>query len=250
MTFNREQFEQEKSQFIHQIDADKHLKSIGLSFVEESDKKNYGYLWTWLGLPMIQMPEDIMCLQEIIWDRRPDVIIETGIAWGGSVVFYASLLSLYNKNGKVIAIDQVLPQNNIDAITSYDFKDLIHLFSGNSIDATFFNTIQNMIDPTQKVMVILDSNHTHEHVLAELELWSALVTPGQFLVACDTIVEDISEQKHRVRPWGKGNNPKTAVYEFLKNQPNFSKNNTYNKKALATFNPGGYLERLFLTKTD
>ncbi|OGZ62279.1 MAG: hypothetical protein A3H51_02230 [Candidatus Spechtbacteria bacterium RIFCSPLOWO2_02_FULL_38_8] len=244
MTFDREQFESDKVNFIEKISADNTLKKLGVQLFEQSDKYNYPYLWSWLGMPIIQMPEDTIAFQEIIWKNQPDVIIETGIAWGGSTVFYASLLNLCGNNGRVIAIDVVLPQKNIDAIKSRDFKNCIHLFQGSSSDPALFNQIKNMIKPHEKVMIILDSNHTHEHVLAELELWSPLVSPGQFLVVSDTCVEDIETQHHRPRPWGKGNNPKTAVLAFLKNHNNFCKENIYNKRALTSTNYEGYLERL------
>lgn len=244
MTFDREKFESEKSQYISNMYRDVDLKKTGLDFTRKSYEYNYCYLWTWLGMPIIQMPEDVLSVQEIIWNNKPDVIIETGIAWGGSVVFYASILSLYNTDGKVIAIDQVLPQKNIDAIKNYTFKDRIHLFKGDSTDATLFNQIKDLIKPDDQVMLILDSNHTHDHVLAELGLWSSLVTKGQFVIVADTIVEEIPAHKDRQRPWGKGNNPKTAVHAFLEKNKNFSDDNIYNKRSLTSCHCGGYLEHI------
>lgn len=244
MTFDREKFEESKLEYVNQIHRDTNFKKTGLYFTEQSFEKNYIYLWTWLGMPIIQMPEDILSVQEIIWKNKPDIIIETGIAWGGSVVFYASILSLYNKHGKVIAIDRVLPQKNIDAIKNYSFKDSMYLLEGDSTDAALFNQVKSLIQPNDKVMMILDSNHTHDHVLAELTLWSPIVTKGQFIVVSDTIVEDIPEHKDRPRPWGKGNNPKTAVRTFLEKNKNFSNDNIYNKRSLASHNYDGYLERL------
>lgn len=244
MTFDREKFESEKSQYISNMYHDVDLKKTSLDFTRKSYEYNYCYLWTWLGIPIIQMPEDVLFAQEIIWQNKPDVIIETGIAWGGSVVCYASILSLYHKHGKMIAIDRVLPQKNIDAIQDYSFKDSIYLLEGDSTDKALFQRVQNLIKPNDKVMLILDSNHTHDHVLAELELWSSLVTRGQFIIVADTIVEEIPEHKDRPRPWGKGNNPKTAVCAFLEKNKNFSDDNTYNKRSLISCNRDGYLERL------
>ena len=241
--FNREEFELQKKENIQKAFQDKELHQDAIRFITTSDRHNYAYNWTWLGLPIIQMPEDIVLIQEIIWDTQPDVIIETGIAWGGSIVLYASLTELIGK-GQVIAIDKVLPQKNIDQIMKYNFSNRINLFEGSSIDPEIIEKVTALIKPTDKVMVILDSNHTHEHVYKELHTWSKLVTSGNYLVASDTIVEEIPEQKHRPRPWGHGNNPMTAVNMFLSEQSRFSRDNNYNCKAINSFTRNGYLKCL------
>jgi cephalosporin hydroxylase len=239
--FDRIKFEKDKRENVIKQRQDQSLNKLAVSFIEKSDQYNYAYQWTWLGLPIIQMPEDIIITQEIIWDKKPDVIIETGIAWGGSIVMYASILELIGK-GNVIAVDKVLPQSNVDAIMQYPFSKRINLFEGSSTDPQVYEEIKKLIKPTDKVMVLLDSNHTHEHVFEELKVWSSLVTPGQYLVVSDTIIEDIPPQAHRVRSWGPGNNPKTALREFLKQTNRFNPDNYYNNKALATFTCEGYLE--------
>jgi len=239
--FDRKQFNQEKENRIPEAYKVRELHDAALNFVEVSDKLNYAYNWTWLDLPIIQMPEDIVLAQEIIWETRPDVIIETGIAWGGSVVLYASILELIGK-GEVYAIDTVLPQHNIDDIKKYNFSNRINLFQGSSTDRKIVENISKKIKPTDRVMVLLDSNHTHEHVYNELQAWSRFVTPGNYLIVSDTVIEEISEQTHRPRPWGAGDNPMTAVNKFLSENNRFTQNNLHNQKALTSYTRNGYLK--------
>ena len=239
--FDRKKFNQEKETRILDAYKVKELHDAALNFVEVSDKLNYAYNWTWLDLPIVQMPEDIVMAQEIIWETKPDVIIETGIARGGSVILYASILELIGK-GDVYAIDMVLPQHNIDAIKKYNFSNRINLFQGSSTDSKIVNDISAKIKPTDKVMVLLDSNHTHEHVYNELQSWSKFVTSGNYLIVSDTIIEEIPEQKHRPRPWGAGDNPMTAVNKFLSENNRFTQKNLYNQKALSSYTRNGYLK--------
>lgn len=244
MTFDREQFNRDKNIRIRENHENKALHEAALNFVTVSDKANYAYNWTWLDLPIIQMPEDIVLAQEIIWDTKPDIVIETGIAWGGSVVLYASILELIGK-GEVHAVDLVLPEHNIEAIEKYNFSERIHLYEGSSTDPAIIDKIASHIKPTDKVMVLLDSNHTHEHVYNELKVWSSFVTPGNYLIVSDTIVEELPKQTHRPRPWGIGNNPMTALNKFLEGNPEeFTRENLYNKKALSSYTRNGYIKRI------
>lgn len=239
--FDRIEFEKDKIEKAKSQSQDDGLKKLALEFIVESDKYDYGYQWTWLGLPIIQMPQDIIAIQEIIWKTKPDVIIETGIAWGGSVVYYASLLDLIGK-GKMVAVDTVLPQKNIDAIMKYPFSSRIHLHKGSSTDPETLDFIKGLISGSETVMVILDANHTHDHVLEELRLYAPLVTKGQYLVVFATILEDIPRQKHRVRSWGPGNNPKTALRQYLQETDRFSEDEYVSNKLISTFAINGYLE--------
>jgi cephalosporin hydroxylase len=239
--FDRAKFNNQKEINIKNAYADAGLHDIALDFITRSDKVGYGYNWTWLDMPIIQMPEDIVLVQEIIWDTKPDVIIETGIAWGGSVVLYSSILELIG-NGIVIAIDKVLPQHNIDAIMKYRFSNRVTLLEGSSIDPEIVKKVSEKIKPKDKVMVILDSNHTHEHVYEELKVWSPYVTSENYLIVSDTVVEEIPIQEHRPRPWGHGNNPMTAVNQFLLENKKFTRNNVYNHKAINSFTRNGYLK--------
>ncbi len=241
--FIRKDFEADKRKNAQAQSEDDALRRVALDFIVQSDKYGYGYQWTWLGLPVIQMPQDIVATQEIIWACKPDVIIETGIAWGGSVVMYASMLQLIGK-GKVVAVDLNLMEHVTEQIMTYPFSDRIHLYKGSSTAPDIVAKIKSHIEPGQSVMVLLDSDHTHEHVLDELRLYGPLVTKDQYLVVSDTIVESIPEQGHRARQWGPGNNPKTALTAFLGEFNGFEIDPYINGKLLLTYTPGGYCRRV------
>lgn len=237
--FVRKDLEKSKLETASAQIKDAKLRKTALDFIIESDRHGYGYQWTWLGLPFIQMPQDIVVTQEIVWETKPDVIIETGIAWGGSIVFYASLMQLIGK-GEVVAVDLNLYDHVAEQIMSYPFSNRIHLYKGSSTDQNIFDKIKAHVNSGQKVMVLLDSNHTHEHVLDELRLYAPLVTQGQYLVVSDTVVEDIPVQSHRPRPWGPGNNPKTALRQYLTETERFEVDEYINSKLLLTYTPDGY----------
>ena len=238
--FIRDDFEADKRKNAAAQGQDEALRRLALDFIVQSDKYGYGYQWTWLGLPIIQLPQDIVATQEIIWACKPDVIIETGIAWGGSVVMYASMLQLIGK-GKVVAVDLNLMDHVSQQIMAYPFSSRIHLYKGSSTAPDIVAKIMAHIEPGQSVMVLLDSDHTHAHVLDELRIYGPLVTKGQFLVVSDTIVDDIPTQTHRPRRWGPGNNPKTALREYLASGAKFEEDTFVNGKLLITFSPNGYL---------
>ena len=237
--FIRDQLESEKIENAQAPMSDGALRKLALDFIIQSDKFNYAYQWTWLGLPILQLPQDIVLTQEIIWTKRPDVIIETGIAWGGSVLLYASLLQLLGK-GKVVAVDLNLMDHVAAQILGYPFSDRIHLLKGSSTDPGIVAGIKSKIAPGQSVMVILDSNHTHDHVLRELELYAPMVTKGQFLIVADTIIEKLPTNVHRQRPWGPGNNPKTALTRYLEKSGRFVIDADVNAKPLMSFSPDAY----------
>ncbi len=237
--FIREDLEKSKRETAVAASNDESLRKQSLDFIVDSDKYGYGYQWTWLGLPFIQMPQDMIVTQEIIWATKPDVIIETGIAWGGSVVFYASLLQLLGK-GEVVAVDLNLYDHVRDQIMSYPFSNRIHVYKGSSTDASIAAKMKAHVKPGQKVMVLLDSNHSHQHVLDELRIYAPLVTKGQYLVVSDTICEDIPKQEHRPRPWGPGDNPKTALRAYMKETDRFEIDRYTNDKLLLTYSPDGY----------
>lgn len=237
--FKRDDFEADKRRNAEAQYSDEQLRKLALDFLVKSDRYGYGYQWTWLGLPVIQMPQDIVATQEIIWRTKPDVIIETGIAWGGSVILYASLLQLIGK-GKVVAVDLNLMEHVVEEIRQLPFSDRIKLYKGSSTDLSMRDQISAHIEPGQSVMVLLDSNHTHEHVLEELRLYAPLVTKGQYLVVSDTLVEDIPAQTHRPRPWGPGNNPKTALNAYLSQTDRFVVDREVDSKLLLTYTPQGY----------
>jgi cephalosporin hydroxylase len=241
--FDREAFDQDKSVIIEHLGANQNLQNLALDFVNRSNKVRYAYVWNWFGLPIIQMPEDIVKVQEIIFDSKPDVIIETGIAWGGSLLLYASVLKALG-NGRVIGIDLKLPDSNRKAIFESPFSEVINLIEGSSTDVSVMSRVKETLTDGQNVMLILDSHHTHQHVLDELNLWSHLIKSGGYIVVCDTIVEYIDSPEDRIRDWGNGNNPMTAVNEFLKTNSRFVIDSKYNNKALVSFHPQGVLRAI------
>ena len=237
--FIREDLEKSKRETAAVAAKDEGLRKTSLDFIIDSDKHGYGYQWTWLGLPFIQMPQDMIVTQELIWETKPDVIIETGVAWGGSIVFYASLFQLLGK-GEVVGIDLNLYDHVAKQVMSYPFSDRIHLYKGSSTDPEVSKKALSHIKPGQSVMVMLDSNHSHQHVLDELRIYAPHVTKGQFLVVSDTICEDIPKQEHRPRPWGPGDNPKTALRAYMKDSDRFEVDPYVNGKLLLSYSPEGY----------
>lgn len=238
--FDRVSFDIERSELLVKLGIDTQLKQEGYALVNQSNLKKYAYVWNWMGLPVIQMPEDLMKVQEIIFETKPDVIIETGVAWGGSLLFYASVLKSLN-NGKVIGIDITIPEHNRKIILDSVGGEFLTLIEGSSVSEEVFNRVQALIPEGAKVLLILDSHHTSDHVMAELELWSPLVTKGNYIVVCDTIVEFIEAPADRVRPWGKGDNPLTASRRFLASNNRFTIENEFNRKSLTSFHPEGFL---------
>ena len=194
-----------------------------------------------MGLPIIQMPEDIVLTQEIMWETKPDFVIEAGIAWGGSLALYAAFQEIQGF-GKVIGIDVTIPAHNRKAILGTPVSHRISLVEGSSSDPEIYDQIVAQIPDGSNILLVLDSNHTHEHVIAELKLWSPLLQKGNYIIVSDTIVEVIPEQKHRPRAWGPGNNPMTGMREFLEGNDRFTSMNSYSDRAFASFNPSGYLK--------
>jgi cephalosporin hydroxylase len=182
-------------------------------------------------------------MQEIIWKIKPDLIIETGIAHGGSLIFYASMLELLGGNGQVVGIDIDIRKHNRVEIEKHPMFKRITMIEGSSTEEKIVEEVRRLAEG-KKVLVCLDSNHTHEHVLCELELYAPLVSVGNYCVVFDTIIEDMPAGSFSDRPWDKGKNPKTAVYEFLKNNDYFEIDKNIENKLLITVAPDGYLRRI------
>lgn len=242
-------FEKEKSIRIKNFKKNKSLFKAANKFTKESLYPLYSYNFNWLGRPIIQYPQDIIALQEIIWNVKPDLIIETGIARGGSLIFSSSMLTLLNtfeskkKNRKVIGIDIDIRKHNKKALKKHPFSKNIKMIEGSSIDLKILEKVKKISKNFKKILVCLDSNHSHEHVYEELNLYSPLVSKNSYCVVFDTIVEDLPKNFIKNRPWNKGNNPKTAIKKFLKNNKNFKIDNEYNNKLLISMNPDGYLKK-------
>ena len=220
------------------------IRSKAIALINETAAYKYSYNFTWLGLPIIQLPQDIVAIQEIIWTTKPNVIIETGVAHGGSLILSASILELLRSDGQVIGVDVDIREHNRVEIEKHPLSKRITLIEGSSVDAHVIEQVKEIINGKQSVMVMLDSNHTHEHVLEELRLYSPMVTRGCYLVVLDTIVEDMTDDSFHDRPWGAGNNPKTAVREFLQENGRFAIDKELENRLLLTVAPDGYLQCL------
>ncbi|RJQ40746.1 MAG: cephalosporin hydroxylase [Nitrospiraceae bacterium] len=237
-----EKFRNEVKDNIEGLSKDKDVQGLSRIWLRETARYKYSYNFSWMGRPIIQYPQDMMAMQEIIWRVRPDLIIETGIAHGGSLVFYASMLELLREDGQVLGIDIDIRDHNRDEIEKHPMFRRIEIIQGSSTDEDILKEVRRLAEGKKKVLVVLDSNHTHDHVLKELQLYSPFVTKGSYLVVFDTLVEDMPEDFFPDRPWGKGNNPKTAVWEFLKTNDRFEIDKEIENKLLITVAPDGYLK--------
>jgi cephalosporin hydroxylase len=229
------------------------------AWLSKAFEHKYMYNFSWMGRPIIQVPNDILAMQELIWQVKPDLIIETGIAHGGSLILSASMLSLLDycdaiDQGamldpkapirRVLGLDIDIRAHNRKAIETHPMANRIDMIEGSSIDPTIIAQVQDIARGYERVLVCLDSNHTHEHVLAELEAYSPLVSVGSYCVVFDTIVEDMPAEMFPDRPWGPGDNPKTAVWDYLKIHPEFEIDKQMDHKLLISVAPDGYLKRV------
>ena len=222
--------------------ADANVVLLARNFFNATCQFRYSYNFSWLGRPIIQFPQDIVAMQEIIWQVKPDLIFETGIAHGGSLIFSASMLELIGAEGIVLGVDIDIREHNRAEIEKHPLSKRIKMIQGSSVDETVAQKVYEIARSRKRVLVVLDSSHTHEHVRRELELYSRLVTKGSYLVVFDTVVEDMPAGFFHDRPWGKGNNPKTAVMEFLKTNRRFEIDREIENKLLITVAPSGYLK--------
>jgi cephalosporin hydroxylase len=235
------------------------LQNASRGFLLETIRAKYSYNFSWMGRPIIQYPQDIVAMQEIIWDVKPDLIIETGIAHGGSLIFSASMLALLElcesietgkpldpraPKRKVIGVDIDIRPHNRTAIEAHPMFSRIQLIQGSSISKEIIESVRHLARNHEKILVCLDSNHTHDHVLAELLAYAPLTSIGSYCVAFDTVVDDLPSDIFHDRPWGPGNNPKTAVREFLKTHSEFKIDWDIQNKAMVTVAPEGFLRRV------
>ena len=244
-----EQFENDKSRNIKNLGNDSIAKGSALNFMLDSAPNQYTYNFTWMGRPIIQYPQDMIAMQELIWSIQPDLIVETGIAHGGSLIFSAAMLELNaicggSQDAFVLGLDIDIRAHNREAIEAHPMFKRISMIQGSSIDPETIDQVKAKAAGKQKILVFLDSNHTHEHVLAELIAYASLVSVGSYCVVFDTAIEDLPNDMFRDRPWGVGNNPKTAVWEYLKTHPEFEIDKSIQYKLLITVAPDGYLKRV------
>jgi cephalosporin hydroxylase len=241
-------FEKEKFQRILSNSKNDKLLNSASDFLLKSTLPKYSYNFSCLGRPIIQYPQDIVAMQELIWSIQPDLIIETGIAHGGSLIFSAAMLELNAACGgcqdaEVLGVDIDIRAHNRDAIEAHPMSKRISMIQGSSIASEIIEQVKAKAEGKKSILLCLDSNHTHEHVLAELEAYAPLVTPGSYCVVFDTIIEDLPDDMFPDRPWGVGNNPKTAVWEYLKTHSEFEIDQSIQHKLLITVAPDGYLKR-------
>lgn len=241
--------------------AGKDRDFLGLSniWIRQAIQYHYAHNFTWLGRPILQIPQDIYVIQEIVWNVTPDLIIETGIAHGGSLILSASLLALLDyceavgqgvalhpqeSKRRVIGIDIEIRAHNRQAVECHPMAHLIEMIEGSSTDKDVIDYVKDVAKNYHRILVFLDSNHTHEHVLAELEAYAPLTSVGSYCVVWDTGLEDLPENFTTNRPWGKGNNPKTAVFEYLKKTDCFEIDKVIQNKLMITASPEGFLKRV------
>jgi len=256
------EYEKFKAECVTEIDAqaqDRELGNLSGQWINRTTTHKYSYHFEWLNRPIIQYPQDIVVMQELIWNIRPDLIIETGIAHGGSLIFSASMLALLDmveaiENGstldpkhssrKVLGIDIDIRAHNRAAIEAHPMVSRIQMIQGSSIAPEIVAQVSEVASNHERILVCLDSSHTHDHVLAELEAYAPLTSVGSYCVVFDTVVEDIPAEMFPDRPWGPGNNPKTAVHAYLKDHPGFVIDRSIQHKLLITVAPDGYLKRV------
>jgi cephalosporin hydroxylase len=255
-----ESFKKEVSENIRQLSDDRDVQALSRIWSRETNQHKYTYNFSWLGRPIIQYPQDTVAIQELIWEIKPDLIIETGIAHGGSLILSASMLALLDmtdaiesgttinpkeSSRKVLGIDIDIRAHNRSAIEAHPMASRIQMIQGSSIAPEIIEQVHAIAANYPRILVFLDSNHTHDHVLAELEAYAQLTTIGSYCVAFDTLIEDMPNEMFPDRPWGPGNNPKTAVWEYLKTHPEFEIDKSIQHKLLITVAPDGYLKRSY-----
>jgi cephalosporin hydroxylase len=252
-------FKKECEEEIKKIGKDTNISKITKEWINCANKSKYSYHFESLGRPIIQYPQDIIAMQELIWKIKPDLIIETGIAHGGSLIMNASMLALLdlsdaietNKNinpknskRKVLGVDIDIRKQNKELIESHFMSSRIEMIEGSSIETKIVEKVHKIAKNYNRILICLDSNHTHDHVLSELKAYAPLTSIGSYCIVFDTIIEDLKNDDFNERPWGSGNNPKTAVWEFLKKNKNFEVDQSIQNKLQITVAPDGYLKRV------
>ena len=248
------QFEEERKKRLKSFGEDEGFQKNSREWLQESMEKGYTYNYHWMGRPIIQYPQDICAVQELVWDVKPDLIIEAGIAHGGSLILSASMLALLdlkdgkyeNKNRKVLGLDIDIRAHNRAEIENHPMSYMIEMIEGSSISEDVVSQVHEIASKHEKIMVFLDSMHTHDHVMGELEAYAPLVSKGSYCVVFDTFVEDMPKGFFSNRPWDPGDNPKTAVWEYLKTETgkNFEIDKDIENKLMVTVAPDGFLKRV------
>lgn len=240
--YTRKEFEELRTRSAQKMVKDESLRRDVLDLLVRADNYNWIHQTTWFGEPILQLPQDMFALQEIIFKTRPRFIIELGVAWGGSLLFYSTLMEVLGGE-RIIGVDIYVPEDLKERLASHGkLSERLILINGSSVEQDSLSQVKSIVGNCREVMVVLDSYHTHDHVLKELHLYSPLVGEGFYLICGDTIVEDLP--KPAERPWGPGNSPKTARDAFLRENDRFEVDERLENKLLFTCNPGGYLKAI------
>ncbi len=244
-----QQFLRESNDEIAAQGADRALRAASSEWMNRANARKYSYHFEWLGRPIIQYPQDIVAMQELIWRVQPDLIIETGIAHGGSLIFSASMLEVNAACGgpaqaRVVGVDIDIRAHNRAAIEAHPLARRILMIEGSSIDPATVAKVAAAAAGSERVLVSLDSNHTHAHVLAELEAYAPMTSVGSYCIVFDTVIEDMPAAMFPDRPWGPGDNPKTALHDYLKQHPEFTIDREIDHKLMISVAPEGYLKRV------
>jgi cephalosporin hydroxylase len=233
-----EDFDKWRKGFLDAQSKDEDFGALSKEWFQVSVDHKYSYQFDWLGVPIIQMPGDLVMFQDIVFRTQPDLIIETGVARGGSLIFWASMQKLCGINGNVLGIDIDIRDHAINAINGSRFTDQIRLILGSSTNPEIFSEVKQIASEFKNVMVVLDSNHTHDHVMEELNLYADLVSSNNFLLVLDTVIDDLIPDAGR--NWGPGKSPKSAVIEFMAKNDDFVNMKDLEDRANLTVAPHGY----------
>lgn len=229
---------------VQQMVVDTEFCETSSNWMRQSVIHRYSYNYRWMGLPIIQYPADIVAMQELIWKIQPQRIVETGVARGGSLAFYASMLQAIGRQGRVVGVEIELSDENRELILNHSTAESIDIVDGSSTDPEVVAKVDQLVSGFDPVLIVLDSHHGHQHVLDELKLYSKFVQKDSYIVVFDTIIEELPPDSFADRPWGKGNNPKTAVIEFLKQDQRFQIDQSFNDKLLLSVCRDGFLRRV------
>ena len=241
-TDDREQYLENRKNKSFSLGLDKKIFQQSKDLIYNLDQYDYSYLWTWMGIPIIQLPADIMTTQEVIWKTKPDIIIETGVARGGSVLFMASILEMMG-NGQVIGVDIDIRKHNRESIESHPMSKRVTLIEGGSVDESILKQVRANIPDGARVMVVLDSDHSRDHVLEECRAYGPMVTKDCYMVVADTLVGHLDEKEapqNRSQVWFKGNDPLTALQDYMLESDRFEIDLEINGKLVLSSSPGGY----------
>ncbi|MBE2205440.1 MAG: cephalosporin hydroxylase family protein [Chthoniobacterales bacterium] len=254
-----QEFRNEVARNIQGLMGDAAVQNCSLDWIQKVASHKYCYNFSWLGRPIIQFPQDLVAMQELIWHVKPDLIIETGIAHGGSLILSSSILALLDlcdaiergesidprvSRRRVLGIDIDIRAHNRAAIEAHPMSSRIQMLQGSSISPEMIGEVRSIAAGHERILVCLDSNHTHDHVLAELQGYAPLTSPGSYCVVLDTAIEDMPPEFFPDRPWGPGNSPMTAVQEFLRQTGDFVIDEAVHGKLLITAAPSGFLKRI------